>query len=91
MAVDGLATTIEERCLDIEEAFVTAAVGFAAGADSVEAIAAWVLVLTLALPALDWLVAGRGRKPEAPARPGWAEGLRQRCEDASLRAVQRRT
>ena len=53
MAVDGLATTIEERCLDIEEAFVTAAVGFAAGADSVEAIAAWVLVLTLALPAFD--------------------------------------
>ena len=41
-------------------ASLTATVGFAAGADSVEAIAASVLVLTLAPPALDWLVAGRG-------------------------------
>ena len=72
-------------------ASLTATVGFAAGADSVKAIAASVLVLTLALPALDWLVAGRGRKPEATARAGWAEGLRKRCEDASLRAVHRRT
>ncbi len=51
-------------------ASLTAAVGFAAGADSVKAIAASVLVLTLALPALDWLVAGRVRKPEATARAG---------------------
>ena len=52
-------------------ASLTATVGFAAGADSVEVIAAFALVLTLALPALDWLVAGgcgSPRRRRGPAR-----------------------